>query len=85
VAARLRKFREATFESADGVVSRDEMFRKCAAATFSATDHPVRAFQRRLRGIFLMAHPALLSREGNILFPMHCTFLPTSGSFQKLD
>jgi hypothetical protein len=27
VAARLRKFREATFESADGVVSLDEMFR----------------------------------------------------------
>jgi hypothetical protein len=43
------------------VVSREERF-AMHFARFSATDHPVRAFQRRLRGIFLMARPPLLFR-----------------------
>src|SRR6267142_3546973 len=41
---------------------------------FSRTDHPGRAFQRRLRSIFIDARPPLLSQEGNALFPMLCTF-----------
>jgi len=47
---------------ADGVVARTEMFRR--------TDHPVRAFQRMLRSILLMARPPLLSQEGNNVFPI---------------
>ncbi len=47
-------------KGADGVVIRDEC---------SRTDHPVRASKRRLRGIFLMARPPLLSQEGNTLCP----------------
>src|SRR2546426_1122 len=35
--------------------------------TLSGTDHPVCAFIRGLRGIFLMAQPPLLSEEGNTL------------------
>jgi len=35
--------------------------------TLSGTDHPVCAFIRRLRSIFLMAQPPLLSEEGNAL------------------
>src|SRR6476661_2373944 len=35
--------------------------------TLSGTDHPVCAFIRRLRSIFLMAQPPLLSEEGNTL------------------
>src|SRR5881397_1011906 len=35
--------------------------------TLSGTDHPVSAFKRRLRSIFLMAQPPLLSEEGNTL------------------
>src|SRR6266850_3731482 len=35
--------------------------------TLSRTDHPVCAFIRRLRSIFLMAQPPLLSEEGNTL------------------
>ena len=33
----------------------------------SGTDHPVCAFIRRLRSIFLMAQPPLLFEEGNTL------------------
>jgi hypothetical protein len=33
------------------------------------TDHPGRAVQRALRGIFLMARPPLLSQKGNTLSP----------------
>src|SRR5439155_3674288 len=35
--------------------------------TLSGTDHPVCAFIKRLRSIFLMAQPPLLSEEGNTL------------------
>jgi len=35
--------------------------------TLSGTDQPVCAFIRRLRSIFLMAQPPLLSEEGNTL------------------
>src|SRR5438128_7014992 len=35
--------------------------------TLSMTDHPVCAFRRKLRSIFLMAQPPLLSEEGNTL------------------
>ena len=35
--------------------------------TLSGNDHPVCAFIRRLRSIFLMAQPPLLSEEGNTL------------------
>src|SRR2546422_4599067 len=35
--------------------------------TLAGTDHPVCAFIRRLRSIFLMAQPPLLSEEGNTL------------------
>jgi len=42
--------------------------------TLSGTDHPVCAFIRRLRSIFLMAQPPLLSEEGNTL---PCNFIHT--------
>src|SRR2546428_8207967 len=41
----------------------------------SGTDHPVCAFIRRLRSIFLMAQPPLLSEEGNTL---PCNSFPPS-------
>src|SRR3989442_5798681 len=37
------------------------------AVKLSGTAHPVCAFIRRLRSIFLMAQPPLLSEEGNTL------------------
>src|SRR5437870_9297456 len=48
---------------ADGVVIMVEV----DVVTLSGTDHPVCAFIRRLRTIFLMAQPPLLSEEGNTL------------------
>ena len=48
---------------ADGVV----IMVNVAVSTLSRTDHPVCAFIRRLRSIFLMAQPPLLSEEGNAL------------------
>jgi len=46
---------------ADGVV----IVVNADVVTLSGTDHPVCAFTRRLRSIFLMAQPPLLSEEGN--------------------
>src|SRR6266850_5706372 len=48
---------------ADGVV----IMVNVDVVTLSRTDHPVCAFIRRLRSIFLMAQPPLLSEEGNAL------------------
>src|SRR3989442_6618910 len=48
---------------ADGVV----IMVNVDVVTLSRTDHPVCAFIRRLRSIFLMAQPPLLSEEGNTL------------------
>src|SRR5258708_6242725 len=48
---------------ADGVV----IMVNVDVVTLSGTDHPVCAFIRRLRSIFLMAQPPLLSEEGNTL------------------
>src|SRR5216117_1161554 len=48
---------------ADGVV----VMVNVDVLTLSGTDHPVCAFIRRLRSIFLMAQPPLLSEEGNAL------------------
>src|SRR5438132_13451891 len=48
---------------ADGVV----IMVTVDVVTLSGTDHPVCAFIRRLRSIFLMAQPPLLSEEGNTL------------------
>src|SRR5881628_2299621 len=48
---------------ADGVVIMVDV----DVETLSGTDHPVCAFIRRLRSIFLMAQPPLLSEEGNTL------------------
>src|SRR3989454_4702591 len=48
---------------ADGVV----IMVNVEVGTLSRTDHPVCAFIRRLRSIFLMAQPPLLSEEGNTL------------------
>src|SRR3989454_10580574 len=48
---------------ADGVV----IMVNVDVVTLSGTDHPVCAFIRRLRCIFLMAQPPLLSEEGNTL------------------
>src|SRR6266853_3131040 len=48
---------------ADGVV----IMVHVDVVTLSRTDHPVCAFIRRLRSIFLMAQPPLLSEEGNTL------------------
>src|SRR6267142_2966607 len=48
---------------ADGVV----IMVNVDVLTLSGTDHPVCAFIRRLRSIFLMAQPPLLSEEGNTL------------------
>ena len=45
---------------ADGVV----IMVHVDVVTLSGTDHPVCAFIRRLRSIFLMAQPPLLSEEG---------------------
>src|SRR6267143_1801515 len=55
----------------------------------SRLDHPVRAFQWMLRGIFLMARPPLLSKEGNTFssflrasrFPLH---IPSAVPFPLL-
>jgi len=46
VDAAAKKCREATFEGAAGVVSRDEMFRSSFRTTFRTIDHPVCAFKR---------------------------------------
>ena len=46
---------------ADGVV----IMVNVDVVTLSGTDHPVCAFIRRLRSIFLMAQPPLLRKEGN--------------------
>ncbi len=65
---------------ADGVV----IMVNVDVVTLSGTDHPVCAFIRRLRSIFLMAQPPLLSEEGNTL---HCnSFTPsmTAGDVQVL-
>src|SRR2546427_2637183 len=48
---------------ADGVV----IMVHVDVVTLFGTDHPVCAFIRRLRSIFLMAQPPLLSEEGNTL------------------
>src|SRR2546426_4553958 len=48
---------------AEGVV----IMVKVDVVTLSGTDHPVCAFIRRPRSIFLMAQPPLLSEEGNTL------------------
>src|SRR6267378_82809 len=48
---------------ADGVV----IMVHVDVVTLSGTDHPVCAFIRRLRSIFLMAQPPLRSVEGNTL------------------
>src|SRR6059036_2507586 len=48
---------------ADGVV----ILVKVDLETLSGTDHPICAFIRRLRSIFLMAQPPLLSEEWNTL------------------
>src|SRR6476620_612557 len=48
---------------ADGVV----IMVNVDVETLSGTDHPVCAFIRRLRSIFFMAQPPLLSEEGNTL------------------
>src|SRR5882724_7572174 len=48
---------------ADGVVIMVNVY----GVTLSGTDHPVCAFTRRLRSIFLMAQPPLLPEEGNTL------------------
>jgi len=48
---------------ADGVV----IMVNVDLVTLSGTDHPVCAFRRGLRYIFLMAQPPLLSEEGNTL------------------
>src|SRR2546421_3710879 len=48
---------------ADGVV----IMVNVDVETLSGIDHPVCAFIRRLRSIFLMAQPPLLSEEGNTL------------------
>ena len=48
---------------ADGVV----IMVNVDVVTLSGTDHPVCAFIRRLRSIFFMAQPPLLSEEGNTL------------------
>ena len=50
---------------ADGVV----IMVNVEVGTLSRTDHPVCAFIRRLRSIFLMAQPPLLFEEGNTLLP----------------
>src|SRR5882672_3715892 len=63
VAAPVRKRREASEAGADGVV----IMVNADVETLSGTDHPVCAFIRRLRSIFLMAQPSLLSEEGNTL------------------
>src|SRR5258705_4990576 len=47
----------------DGVV----IMVNAEVVTSSGNDHPVCAFIRRLRSIFLMAQPPLLSEEGNTL------------------
>src|SRR5256885_15767210 len=48
---------------ADGVV----IMINVDVVRLSGADHPVCAFIRRLRSIFLMAQPPLLSEEGNTL------------------
>src|SRR5881296_2761565 len=48
---------------ADGVV----IMVNVDVETLSGTDHPVCAFIGRLRSIFFMAQPPLLSEEGNTL------------------
>src|SRR5467141_1000182 len=48
---------------ADGVVIMVNVY----VETLSGNNHPVCAFIRRLRSIFLMAQPPLLSEEGNTL------------------
>src|SRR5881409_2507196 len=45
-------------------------------ATFRRTDHPGRAIQWRLRSIYLMARPPLLSKEGNKLSPTFTPLIP---------
>ena len=71
MAARLRKFREATFESADGVVNSAECCTKGTAKHFIATDHPGRAFEGGFAAFFCWrVHPSC-SRAS--------TYLPNPG------
>ena len=49
---------------ADGVVAYKPRCRM-RFETWCVSNHPVCAFQRRLRGILLMAQPPLLLEEGN--------------------
>src|SRR6266403_3964984 len=65
VAAPVRKRREASEAAQTGCV----IMVNVDVVTLSGTDHPVCAFIRRLRSIFLMAQPPLLSEEGNT-FPL---------------
>src|SRR5207248_5905563 len=61
------KFREATADGADAVVSSASMPDLAGLTTPSA---PL----RRLRGIFLMAQPPLLCEEGNVCAALVCRF-----------
>src|SRR2546428_12913847 len=54
---------------ADGVV----IMVNVDVVTLSRTDHPVCAFIRRLRSIFLMAQPPLLSEGNNTSTPLWYT------------
>jgi hypothetical protein len=76
VAARLRKFREATFESADGVVSRDEMFRAFLEHS-PPLPTPAAPFKGGFAAFFDGASTPLLFQEGNTLTLICCPSLPT--------
>src|SRR6266478_4837965 len=63
VAAPVRKRREASEPAQTGW----SLTVHVDVVTLSGTDHPVCALIRRLRSIFFMAQPPLLSEEGNTL------------------
>src|SRR6267378_5543281 len=72
VAAPVRKRREASEAAQTGCV----IMVNVDVETLSGTDHPVCAFIRRLRSIFLIAQPPLLSEEGNT--PSCNSFTPST-------
>src|SRR5215472_16385551 len=81
VSARSRKYREATFERADGVVGK---FEKNRCAPWFVPNHPVRSLQRWLRGIFLKVAATPPWKGGESGSPKHLSKkLRGTGLLQK--